>query len=217
MLQFAVSRLLSSYLSDYVQHVDGAALDLALWRGDVVLHNLELVQRNFVGLGSNQFLVKVQKGHIGSLRIRVPWHALSTEPITVELHDLFVLLSEDQHSARRHVAEEIKRTKLAVWDCIARWRSQRSGGGSAAAQPGGLFSPDRIQVKIHNLHIRYEDESADPGHPFVVGVCADQLVVSPLTARTDPEPGPAAADAPVARPEPEPEPEPEPGPGPGPE
>ena len=73
MLQFAVSRLLSSYLSDYVQHVDGAALDPALWRGDVVLHNLELVQRNFVGLGLNQFLVKVQKGPHRLARIRVPW------------------------------------------------------------------------------------------------------------------------------------------------
>ena len=56
----------------------------------------------------------MRSGFAARIRVRVPWHALSTEPITVELHDLFVLLSEDQHSARRHVAEEIKRTKLAV-------------------------------------------------------------------------------------------------------
>ena len=139
--------------------------------------------RNFVGLGSNQFLVKVQKGHVGTLRIHVPWKALTTEPITIELHDVYVLLTEDQHSERRHIAEEIKRTKLAVWDCIARWQSQQSG---ATSQPGSLLSLDRVQVKIHSLHIRYEDESADPGHPFAVGVCVDHLVVSPLTPHAEP-------------------------------
>jgi hypothetical protein len=35
MLQYAVSRLLGSYLAEYVQHVDGKSLDLALWDGDV--------------------------------------------------------------------------------------------------------------------------------------------------------------------------------------
>jgi vacuolar protein sorting-associated protein 13A/C len=129
--------------------------------------------------------VKVQKGHVGSLRIHVPWQTLTTEPITIELHDVYVLLAEDQHSERQHVAEEIKRTKLAVWDCIARWRSQQSAS-AAGPQPGSLLSQDRIQVKIHNLHMRYEDESADPGHPFAVGICADHLVVSPLTPHSEP-------------------------------
>lgn len=35
MLQYAVSRLLGSYLAEYVQRVDGKSLDLALWKGDV--------------------------------------------------------------------------------------------------------------------------------------------------------------------------------------
>ena len=35
MLQYAVSRLLGSYLAEYVQRVDGKSLDLALWDGDV--------------------------------------------------------------------------------------------------------------------------------------------------------------------------------------
>jgi hypothetical protein len=35
MLQYAVSRLLGSYLADYVQRVDGESLNLALWEGDV--------------------------------------------------------------------------------------------------------------------------------------------------------------------------------------
>eukprot|EP01043_Picozoa_sp_COSAG02_P017147 COSAG02_NODE_771_length_17362_cov_7.601286_13_plen_2217_part_01 len=120
---------------------------------------------------------------MGTLRIHVPWQTLTTEPITIELHNVYVLLTEDQHSERQHIAEEIKRTKLAVWDCIARWQSQQPGSTS---QPGSLLSPDRVQVKIHSLHIRYEDESADPGHPFAIGVCVDHLVVSPLTPHSEP-------------------------------
>ena len=122
--------------------------------GPADVHTLRCC-RNFVGLGSNQFLVKVQKGHVGSLRIHVPWQTLTTEPITINLHDVYVLLTEDQHSERQHVAEEIKRTKLAVWDCIARWRSQQSAS-AAGPQPGSLLSQDRIQVKIHNLHGRWD-------------------------------------------------------------
>ena len=35
MLQYAVSRLLGSYLAEYVRRVDGESLDLALWDGNV--------------------------------------------------------------------------------------------------------------------------------------------------------------------------------------
>ena len=72
-------------------------------------------------------------------------------------------------------------------------------------------------MKIHNLHMRYEDESADPGHPFAVGTCVDHLVVSPLTPHAEPEPSPGAVPDPDPGPDPTSEPGPEPGREPEPE
>jgi hypothetical protein len=154
MLSRFLSRILTNCLSDYVRRVDGQRLEVALWDGDVVLTDLELVERSFVGLGSDQFLVKVDQGHIGKLRVHVPWNALSTGTVSVELCDVCVLLKEDQHAPRKHIAEEIKRAKLAVWDSIARWRMGHVGVPDASK---GLFSPDRMRITVHNLHIRYED------------------------------------------------------------
>lgn len=74
MLQSIVSRLLSRYLGDFVQRVDGQRLQLELWQGDLVLTELELVPRTFVALGQNQFIVRIQEGHIGQLRVHVPWY-----------------------------------------------------------------------------------------------------------------------------------------------
>eukprot|EP01047_Picozoa_sp_COSAG01_P062104 COSAG01_NODE_7848_length_3027_cov_10.447746_1_plen_966_part_01 len=178
MLSRFLSRILTNCLSDYVRRVDGQRLEVALWDGDVVLTDLELVERSFVGLGSDQFLVKVDQGHIGKLRVHVPWNALSTGTVSVELCDVCVLLKEDQHAPRKHIAEEIKRAKLAVWDSIARWRMGHVGVPDASK---GLFSPDRMRITVHNLHIRYEDELTDPGHPFACGVRVARLDIGVMT------------------------------------
>ena len=74
MLQMLVSRPLSRYLGDFVSRVDGQKLQLELWQGDLLLRELELVPRTFTTQGHNQFIVRVQEGHIGQLRIHVPWN-----------------------------------------------------------------------------------------------------------------------------------------------
>ena len=86
-LEDLTATLLHRLLGRYVTGLEGRNLHLQVWRGCVVLENLTLRTDALLGL----LPVGVRAGFVGRIEMRVPWHKLGSSPVTLELHDVFVL------------------------------------------------------------------------------------------------------------------------------
>ena len=79
MLEGLVLNLLHKYLATYFCNVTREQLRIGVWAGQIVLTNLE-ARRD--ALDALQLPVRLRAGHIGKLRIRIPWiHRLRSEPV----------------------------------------------------------------------------------------------------------------------------------------
>ena len=86
-LEDLTATLLQRLLGRYIAGLEGRNLRVAVWSGRVVLENLHLRPDALVGL----LPVGVRAGFIGRIEMSVPWHKLGSSPVTLELHDVFVL------------------------------------------------------------------------------------------------------------------------------
>ena len=86
-LEDLTATLLQRLLGRYITGLEGRNLRVAVWSGRVVLENLHLRPDALVGL----LPVGVRAGFVGRIEMSVPWHKLGSSPVTLELHDVFVL------------------------------------------------------------------------------------------------------------------------------
>ena len=86
-LEDLTATLLQRLLGRYITGLEGRNLRVAVWSGRVVLENLHLRPDALIGL----LPVGVRAGFVGRIEMSVPWHKLGSSPVTLELHDVFVL------------------------------------------------------------------------------------------------------------------------------
>ena len=86
-LEDLTATLLQRLLGRYITGLEGRNLRVAVWSGRVVLENLTLRPDALVGL----LPVGVRAGFVGRIEMSVPWHKLGSSPVTLELHDVFLL------------------------------------------------------------------------------------------------------------------------------
>ncbi|RMZ73838.1 vacuolar sorting-associated vps13 [Pyrenophora seminiperda CCB06] len=177
MLEGLVSTLLNRFLGMYVQNFDPKQLNVGIWSGDVVLRNLELRRE---ALDQLRLPLNVIEGHLGSLTLSIPWSNLRGKPLKVNIEDVF-LLAAPKEDAEYDAEEEDKRAhavKMEKLDSAELLKERNTEGMSAEEQQknqsftASLITAivDNVQVTVKNIHIRYEDSIADPGHPFALGL-----------------------------------------------
>ncbi|EFN57975.1 hypothetical protein CHLNCDRAFT_13140, partial [Chlorella variabilis] len=81
---------LNQYLGKYVDGIDQKSLRISIYKGDVVLRNLQLKPDALAGL---DLPVTVRAGLLGSLTLKVPWSSLGTVPVEVKIDRLYLLAS----------------------------------------------------------------------------------------------------------------------------
>jgi len=161
----------------YVQNFDPKQLNVGIWSGDVVLRDLELRRE---ALDQLRLPLNVIEGHLGSLTLSIPWSNLRGKPLKVNIEDVF-LLAAPKEDADYDAEEEDKRAhavKMEKLDSAELLKERNTEGMSAEEQQknqsftASLITAivDNVQVTVKNIHIRYEDSIADPGHPFALGV-----------------------------------------------
>lgn len=70
---------------------------------------------------------------------------------------------------------------LHMQDVAAQDSSAAAGGGAAGSGSVGRFRAlvdtiiGNLELKISNIHIRYEDSSSNPGHTFCIGVLLSEI------------------------------------------
>lgn len=177
MLEGLVSNLLNRFLGMYVKNFNPQQLNVGIWNGDVKLRNLELRRE---ALDQLHLPVNVVEGHLGSLTMSIPWTNLRGKPVKISIEDVF-LLAAPKEDAKYDEEEEAKRAHAVKMEKLenAELLKQRNSEGLSQEeqQKSQSFTEsmttaivDNLQISIKNIHIRYEDTIAAPGHPFALGL-----------------------------------------------
>lgn len=182
MLEGLVANLLNRFLGMYVKNFDPKQLNVGIWSGDVVLRNLELRRE---ALDQLHLPLNVVEGHLGQLTLSIPWSNLRGKPVKVNIENVF-LLSAPKEESDYNAEEEEKRThavKIEKLESAELLKERNTEGMSQEEQQKNQsFTQslttaiiDNLQVSIKNVHIRYEDSLAAPGHPFAIGLTLKEM------------------------------------------
>lgn len=182
MLEGLVANLLNRFLGIYVKNFDAKQLNIGIWSGDVKLRNLELRRE---ALDQLRLPLNVVEGHLGELTLSIPWSNLRGKPVKVDIEDVF-LLAAPKEDADYDPEEEDKRAHALKMERIesAEILRERNAEGMSQEEQRRNQSftqsmvtavVDNLQISIKNVHFRYEDSIASPGHPFAAGVTLKEL------------------------------------------
>lgn len=177
MLEGLVATLLNRFLGMYVKNFDANQLQVGIWNGEVSLKNMELRRE---ALDQLKLPVNVVEGHVGNLTLTLPLSNLRGKPVKVSIDEVFLLAAPredaeyDEEEERRR-AQAVKMEKLENAELL---KERNAVGMSQEEQQknqsfmDSLITAivDNIQISIKNIHLRYEDSIAAPGHPFALGL-----------------------------------------------
>ena len=177
MFESLVATLLNRLLGMYVKNFDANQLSVGIWSGKVQLKNLELRRE---ALDQLKLPINVVEGHLGLLNLEIPLSNLRGKPVKINVEDVF-LLAAPKEDAEYNEEEEKKRAQALKMEKLenAELLKERNAEGLSheEQQKNQSFMEsmttailDNLQVAVKNIHVRYEDSIAAPGHPFALGL-----------------------------------------------
>lgn len=175
--------ILVDVLGKYIDGLTPENLKLGVWSGKIQLSNLQLRES---ALDELNLPLKVLKGSLKSLSVKVPWTQLDSKPVEIYLDGIYLLASplDTSHSTAeesQRLLKAFKTNKLKQVD--ASILQQIKSGGDAAKTASYLQQlvthiVDNLEVRLSNIHIRYEDSYSDPGRVFCCGVTLDEVILT---------------------------------------
>ncbi|KAL8617862.1 hypothetical protein ACOMHN_040210 [Nucella lapillus] len=177
-----VVELINRYLGDFVENLDTSQLKIGIWGGDVVLNNLNLKES---ALDDLDLPVKIKAGHIGKLVLKIPWKNLYTEAVVAEIDGIYALAVPNvgiKYNAEKEekAKQEAKQKKLAQIEEAKKLQAQK---GQPKEEKQDSFAEKlatqvikNLQVRVSNIHVRYEDRFTNPKRPFSIGLSLQDLV-----------------------------------------
>ncbi|KAF9888012.1 hypothetical protein FE257_009402 [Aspergillus nanangensis] len=182
MLEGVVANLLNRFLGIYVKNFDATQLNIGIWSGDVKLRNLELRRE---ALDQLRLPLNVVEGHLGELTLSIPWSNLRGKPVKVDIEDVFLLAApkessdfdpeEEERRAHTLKMEKIESAELIKEQNAEGMSQEEQRRNQSFTQSMVTAVVDNLQISIKNVHIRYEDSIASPGHPFAFGITLKEL------------------------------------------
>ncbi|XP_074850841.1 intermembrane lipid transfer protein VPS13A isoform X2 [Carettochelys insculpta] len=173
--------VLNRFLGDYVVNLDSSQLSLGIWGGAVALKNLEIKEN---ALSQLDVPFKVKAGHIGQLNLQIPWKNLYTQPVEAVLDGVYLLIvptasiKYDAEKEDRQLLEAKQRELQRIEDAKQKIADQDKG----KEEKQDTFVEKlvtqvikNLQVKITNIHIRYEDDITNRDNPLSFGVSLQNL------------------------------------------
>jgi vacuolar protein sorting-associated protein 13A/C len=157
MFEALLERLLLSKLGKFISGLDRESLRVAVWQGDITLHNVQLSPDSLLRF-QLPFILAV--GCISELTIRIPWTRLTSSPIEITLDGLYVLL-RPQDKKNWEYSEEgeiIKRKEILE---TVEKKPEEMTAEEELRQKSFLEKlmgkvVDNIRVTVKNIHFRLE-------------------------------------------------------------
>ncbi|GAB6032121.1 vacuolar protein sorting 13 [Chamberlinius hualienensis] len=167
--------VLNRFIGDYVQNLDRSQLKLGIWGGDVVLENLELKDSAFAAV---DLPVAIVKGRIGKLVLKIPWKDLYNSPVIVNIEEINLLVVPK--SSYQYDADKEKKSKreAKIKQLLKIEEAKQKESETTAVDPNKASLAEKIvaqvtknlQVRVTNIHIRYEDAFTNFSQPFAIGL-----------------------------------------------
>ncbi|XP_006899704.1 PREDICTED: vacuolar protein sorting-associated protein 13C isoform X1 [Elephantulus edwardii] len=185
-LESVVADLLNRFLGDYVENLDKSQLKLGIWGGNVALDNLQIKEN---ALSELDVPFKVKAGQIDKLTLKIPWKNLFGEAVVATLEGLYLLVVPGAS-----IKYDAEKEEKALQDCKQKELCRIEEALQKAAEKDKPKEAKKdtffeklatqviknVQVKITDIHIKYEDDVTDPKQPLSFGVTLREL--SLLTA-----------------------------------
>ncbi|EHL03290.1 putative Vacuolar protein sorting-associated protein 13 [Glarea lozoyensis 74030] len=166
----------------YIRNFDPGQLKVGIWSGDVKLRDLELRRE---ALDQLKLPINVVEGHLGQLTLKIPWSNLRGQPVQIEIEDVFLLAAPKEDAEYDEEEEERRRqaVKIEKLDSAEMLKDRNQEGMSQEEQQKNQsFTEslvtkivDNLQIRVKNIHVRYEDSISTPGHPFALGVTLEEF------------------------------------------
>uniref|UniRef100_A0A2K5EP98 Vacuolar protein sorting 13 homolog A n=1 Tax=Aotus nancymaae TaxID=37293 RepID=A0A2K5EP98_AOTNA len=147
----------------------------------VALKNLQIKEN---ALSQLDVPFKVKVGHIGNLKLTIPWKNLYTLPVEAVLEEIYLLivpssrikydpLKEEKQlmEAKQHELKRIEEAKQKVVDQEQHLPEKQD----TFAEKLVTQIIKNLQVKISSIHIRYEDDITNRDKPLSFGISLQNL------------------------------------------
>ncbi|XP_078667153.1 intermembrane lipid transfer protein VPS13A-like isoform X3 [Branchiostoma floridae x Branchiostoma belcheri] len=173
--------LLNRFLGDYVENLDRSQLKLGIWGGDAVLENLDVKEN---ALDDLDVPIKIKSGHLGKLTLKIPWKNLYKDAVVATLEGLYVVavpssgMKYDAEKERKMKQETKKKELERIEEAQikeAEKNKNKDDKQDTFVEKLATQIVRNLQIKIRDIHIRYEDTVTFPGKPFSVGVTLQNL------------------------------------------
>ena len=192
MFESLLADALNAALGRYCVGIDAERVRVSAWAGDVELHDVQLKATALELLGAP---IVVDAGVARSIRVRVPWTNLGKEAVRVEIDGVCALASRRDGREAASAARAAAETRMKDLE-NERGRKLREGEADWLRARFGMMSKSAVeekkrgnswywrtlttvlgnlQIKVTNVHVRYEDTITTPGHPFACGMMIGSL------------------------------------------
>ncbi|XP_028027252.1 vacuolar protein sorting-associated protein 13 isoform X3 [Bombyx mandarina] len=173
--------VLNRFLGDYVENLNRSQLKLGIWGGDVVLENLVLKQN---ALEELNIPVQTVYGHLGKLVLKIPWKNLYGASVEATIERLFLIVNpsaEVKYDADKEekMALSAKQAELRRVEEAKKKEAEKDQNKLDETFVEKLVTQiiKNVQLKITDIHIRYEDSITNPKTPFSFGITLHNLSV----------------------------------------
>lgn len=162
MFEGLLEKILQSRLGQYIDGLDRKNLSMGVWSGNILIENACLKSSAF---DKFKLPFRIKFGKIAKLKATVPWMSLSSSPVEIILDSLMVILVSKPKHEWEIIDNISKNFKKEILNEFAEslLDSLRKGDTHEDAEHGKGFLErlsmkilDNIQIKIRNIHIRYE-------------------------------------------------------------
>ncbi|KAJ7389007.1 hypothetical protein OS493_034400 [Desmophyllum pertusum] len=179
-----VVELLNKFAGQYLENLDPSQLRIGIWGGDVQLENLILKES---ALDDLDLPVKVLRGHLGKLVLKIPWKNLYSEPVVAEVDGLYLLVRPNtgvHYNAEKEekAKQEKKQRQLDAVELARQLEEEKKKSEPQKDEKSDSFVEKlamqivkNLQISVRNIHIRYEDSVTNPSTPFSIGVSLENL------------------------------------------
>ncbi|KAF4017408.1 hypothetical protein G4228_008862 [Cervus hanglu yarkandensis] len=180
-LESVVADLLNRFLGDYVENLNKSQLKLGIWGGNVALDNLQIKEN---ALSELDVPFKVKAGQIDKLTLKIPWKNLYGEAVVATLEGLYLLVvpgasikydaEKEEKSLQDIKQRELSRIEEALQKAAEKDKPKEAKKDTFLEKLATQVIKN-VQVKITDIHIKYEDDISDPERPLSFGVTLGEL------------------------------------------
>ncbi|XP_028969113.1 vacuolar protein sorting-associated protein 13 [Galendromus occidentalis] len=175
--------VLNRFLGSYVENLDPSQLKIGIFGGDVDLKDLIIKPS---ALDDLNLPFQVTYGFIKKLTLKIPWKDLYGAPVVASIDGVYAVIvpststkydeqkefraSQDAKQKALMRVEELRAKELELKNPSKKPEKEDTLVEKIVAQV-----VKNVQVKIANIHCRYEDSFTDPARPFSFGFTLSKL------------------------------------------